>query len=132
MPIRQKIGSAEYPLVLHEGRQNKHIVGTNDFKQYVDKLARKGEYGPSRITISKDSIIGLVEKYHGTGILIKNKNGEWIKKERITIHPDEIGVAVNNLTGDESGTTTFTIHYSKDGFHVVPDYPSRKEQKAKE
>ena len=32
----------------------------------------------------------------------------------------------------EADTTVFTIRYSKDGFHIVPDYPSRKEEKAKQ
>lgn len=29
-------------------------------------------------------------------------------------------------------TTTFTIRYSKKGLHIVPDYPSRKGDKAKQ
>lgn len=131
-PIRQKIGSEEYPLNLHKGRQNKHIPGTHEYKQYVEKLSKKGEFGPSRLTIDEETIKALVEKYHGTGILLKKKDGSWRGVERITVHPDTVGVAVNNLTGAEADTMVFTIRYSKDGYHIVPDYPSRKGDKAKE
>lgn len=130
-PIRQKIGSNQYPLTLHQGRQNKHIPGTHEFVQYSNAFTAKGQFGPSRITVDEDAINALVQKYHGKGILIKSKDGQWRGIERITIHPDKIGVAVNNITGVEADTTTFTIRYSKDGFHVVPDYPSRKGDKAK-
>ena len=70
-------------------------------------------------------------KYHGKGILLKTKDGKWRGIERITNHPQEIGVAVNNLNGVEAATTTFTIRYSKSGYHVVPDYPNRKGEKGK-
>ena len=131
-PIRQKIGSEEYPLKLHKGKQNKHIPGTHEYKQYVERLTQKGEHGPSRLTIDEEAVKALVEKYHGTGILLKRKDDHWREIERITVHPDTVGVAVNNLTGTEADTMVFTIRYSKDGYHVVPDYPSRKGDKAKE
>jgi hypothetical protein len=131
-PIRKKIGSEQYPLTVYQGRQNKHIVGTHEYKQYVVNLTKKGEYGPSRLSIDENAIKLLVEKYHGTGILLKRKDGSWREIERITVHPEKIGVAVNNLTGAEADTTVFTIRYSGDGVHIVPDYPSRKGEKAKE
>ena len=130
--IRAKIGTEQYPLKLHPGRQNKHIPGINEYKQYVTAFEKKGEHGPSRVTIDENSINALVKKYHGTGILLKRKDGAWRGIERITIHPNEIGIAANNLTGVESATTTCTIRYSKDGVHIVPDDPSRKGQKARE
>lgn len=131
LPIRQMIGSDQYPLSPHSGRQNKHIPGTHEFEQYANSLKAKGQFGPSRITITEDDINALVQKYHGKGVLLNTKDGTWRGIERITVHPGVIGVAVNNLTGAEADTTTFTIRYSKDGFHVVPDYPSRKGEKSK-
>lgn len=131
-PIRRKIGTEQYPLTLHQGRQNKHIPGTNEYKQYAANLARKGQYGPPYLTVDSETIRDLVAQYHGTGILVKTKDGKWREIERITMHPDKIGVAVNNLTGKEVDTTTFTIRYSKDGVHIAPDYPSRKGDKATE
>ena len=130
LPLRKMIGSEEYPLKLHYGRQNKHIQGTNEFKQYAANLQKRDKYGPPIITIDVEEVSSLVQQYHGTGILLKDKNGRWRGIERITIHKKNIGVAVNDLTGDEADTSVFTIRYSKEGFHIAPDYPSRKGTKA--
>lgn len=131
LPIRRMIGGEKYPLILFRGRQNPHITGTHEYKQRAASMKSKGKFGPSYITVSEDDIISLVSKYHGTGIILRSDNGSWREIERITIHPGEIGVAVNDLTGVEAKTTVFTIRYSKDGFHIAPDYPSRKGDKAK-
>lgn len=131
-PIRQKIGSDQYPLTIRQGQQNKHILGTHEYEQYAANLAAKGEYGPSRLTIDGTAQEELVGRYHGTGILLRSDDGSWRGIERITVHPEVIGVAVNNRTGMEAETTTFTIRYSKKGLHIVPDYPSRKGDKAKQ
>lgn len=131
-PIRKRIGTEEFPLSLHAGRQNKHVPGTHEYKQYQQQLAAKNEFGPARLTVDETAVRALVDKYHGTGILLKHKDGSWAQKERITMHPDVVGVSVNNITGAEAETTTFTIHYSKKGVHIVPDYPSRKGDKAKQ
>lgn len=125
-PIRNKIGSDQYPLTLHQGRQNKHIPGTNEYSQYIHNLRERGQYGPSRLTVDSETVENLVDRYHGTGILIKNDDGRWTNKERITGHLDDIGVTVNNTTGEELKTSVFTIHYSKKGYHIVPDYADRK------
>ena len=111
--IRKKIGSEEYPLLLHKVRQNKHIPGSHEYIQYAANLAKKGQYGPSRLTIGMDTVEQLVQQYHGTGILLKDKNGKWRGIERITIHPSKVGVAVNNITGAEADTTVFAIRYRK-------------------
>lgn len=131
-PIRAKIGTEQYPLTIHQGRQNKHIPGTNEYKQYTKQFTDNGEFGPARLTIDSERVKILVDRYHGTGILLKRKNGVWNGKELITVYPDVIGVSVNNITGAEAETTVFTIHYSKKGVHIVPSYPSRKGAKAKE
>lgn len=131
LPIRRRIQGGEFPLTIHRGRQNKHIPGTREYEQKVRELSGKGQYGPSRISVDDDAIIELVQRYRGTGILLKSDKGEWRGIERITTHQDAVGVVVNNLTGDEADTTTFTIRYSKKGFHIVPDYPSRKGAKSK-
>jgi hypothetical protein len=123
---------SDYPKTLLAVRQDKHIPGTNEYKQYQKKLTDKKQYGPARLTVDEATVVSLVEKYHATGILLKNKDGSWSQKERITSHPDIVGISVNNLTGVEAETTTFTIHYSKNGVHIVPDYPSRKGYKAKQ
>lgn len=131
LPIRRRIQGGEFPLEIYRGRQNKHIPGTREYEQKVRVLSGQGQYGPSRISVDDDAIIELVQRYRGTGILLKSDRGEWRGIERITTNQDVVGVVVNNLTGDEADTTTFTIRYSKKGFHIVPDYPSRKGAKSK-
>lgn len=130
-PIREEIGGSKYPLTVLQGRQDKHIQETKAYAQYQENLKKKGEYGPSYLTIDADAIKTLVDQYHGKGILLRDKAGNWRGIERITMHPDPVGVAVNNITGAEAVTTTFTIRYSQDGVHIVPDYPSRKGDKAR-
>lgn len=132
LPIRKRIGSEQYPLKIHKGRQNKHIPGTNEFKQYQKHFADIGEYGPARLVIDSETAQKLIDHYHGSGILLRRKDGTWNEKELITVYPDVIGISVNNLTGAEVDTTVFTIHYSKKGTHIVPSYPSKKGAKAKE
>ena len=108
-PLRNKIlAGKEYPSVIESGQQRKHIQGTLEYAQ------------------------SLVDKYRGTGILPRAKDGRWLKTEIITVHPDIIGVAVNNRTGAEADTMVFKIHYGKKGTHIVPDYPSKKGAKARE
>lgn len=81
------------------------------------------------MTITLDESQALI-KYHGTGILPRSRDGEWSHQEWITIHPEEIGIVVNDRTGVEVATTTFKIHYGQKGTHIVPDYPSRKGMKS--
>lgn len=131
LPIQKRIQSGEFPLAIHEGRQNKHIEGTKEYVQYVERMHRDGKYGPSRITISTDDVHALVGTYKGTGILRRDRHGRWRNSELVTVHPDEIGVAVNDRTGTETDTPAFCIHYSKDGVHITPDYPSKNGVKCK-
>lgn len=126
-PIRDKIlAGKEYPATIESGQQRKHVPGTLEYSQYVAHYTKIGEFGPSRLTITEADAQALVYKYRGTGILPRGKTGNWLETEIITIHPDKVGVAVNNKTGAEADTTVFKIHYGKRGTHVVPDYPSKK------
>lgn len=132
-PMREMINSGSVPLEILTGQQRKHIPGTLEYNQYVAKLSKSGQYGPSRLTISEADAQALVDKYHGTGILERNgKTGEWRNVEIITVHPDSVGIAVDNRTGAEADTMVFKIHYGKRGTHIVPDYPSKKGAKARE
>lgn len=119
------IKSDQQPKDILRGQQNKHIPGTHEYDQYVDKLKAKGQHGPSRLTITQDEAAELVKQYAGTGKALFGKNG-WTNKELILTNDRVIGVAVDNLTGKEAETTVFKIHYGKKGVHIVPDYPSKK------
>ena len=89
-------------------------------------MRKKGEYGPSYITVSDNEIISLVEKYSGTGIIKYNNRGEWNHQEIIVTNDKIIGVVVDNRNGNFAETPVFKIHYAKDGIHIVPDYPSKR------
>lgn len=109
-------------------RQKIHRKGTEMYENRKAALEIKGKHGPSYITISDEEIITLVNRFKGTGI-IRTKNGKWNNQEVIVTNETVIGVAVNDMTGKEAKTTVFKIHYSKNGIHIVPDYPSKKKVK---
>ena len=132
LPIRKKIQRGDIPSNIETGQQRKHIPGTLEYQQYVEKLSKKNEFGPSRITITDEELDAIAQKFKGTGILKgKYVNGSWIGTETITINEKAIGTVVNNVTGAESETSVFKIHYGTRGIHIVPDYPSKKGAKAK-
>ena len=64
-------------------------------------------------------MFALVKKYAGTGVIKRDKNGMWTGKEFI-ITDEIIGYDVSYIDGAETPTNAFTIHYSKDGVHIVP------------
>lgn len=111
-------------------RQAIHRQGTKMFLQRAAELAAKKEYGPGYITISDDEIIALVEKFKGSGEVRYDSKGEWNHQEVILDNDIEVGIVVNNKTGKAVPTTVFKIHYSKDGIHIAPDYPSKKKRRA--
>jgi hypothetical protein len=100
--------------------QNRHIIGTDGYNQYVISQKNKGEYGPSIIYGGIWEAQALVDKYAGTGIA-NIKKGIWTRTEDIETD-SVIGVVVNNLNGVEQLTANFKIHYADDGTHIVPDY----------
>lgn len=107
-------------------RQDIHRQGT---KMYYDRkaaLAAKNQYGPAYLTISDTEILELVNKYKGKGTIWLDKNLQWNNQELIVTNNKIVGVCVNNLTGKSVATSVFKIHYSQQGFHIVPDYPSKK------
>lgn len=124
--IRKHIKSDKQPKSLDIGQQNKHIPGTNEYKQYEKKFTQKGQHGPSRISLKVEELQELVNKHAGAGEIRLNYKGEWDNREIIFDNDKIIGKAVNNKTGVEAETAIFKIHYSKKGVHIVPDYPSKK------
>lgn len=106
--ISKAIRSGKVELKINNGKQGKHIKSHNNFIE-----------GRSYITISADEVQELVNACAGTGTLIRTKSGKWSKQEIVTSN-DFIGYDVNELTGIETATKTFKIHYSNKGTHIVP------------
>lgn len=106
--VREYIKSGQQPLNIEVGKQGKHML---DHPNYID--------GRSYLTISVEEAQKLINQYAGTGDIVQTKNGDWAKKESIA-HNKEIGVCINNITGEKTSTNKFKIHYSKKGTHIVP------------
>lgn len=66
----------------------------------------------------------LVDKYGGKGIPLRDKNGNWLHKEKFD-DSSVIGKHVDKYTGVKTETNKGMIVYSKTGTHVYP----RKEKK---
>ncbi|MFL8713126.1 polymorphic toxin type 50 domain-containing protein [Clostridioides sp. GD02377] len=106
--IKEDIKKGNYNLNIHDGKQGKHLKGHNN---YIE--------GRSYLTITKEEAQELINRHAGNGIIKFNRSGEWDKKELIEIDKN-IGVNVNNITGEKTLTNKFKIHYSKTGTHIVP------------
>lgn len=107
-------------------RQKVHRQGTKEYYDRQNYLKSKKKYGPGYVTISDDEIIELVKQYKGKGDIRLTKKGEWDNEEVIITNDKIVGVVVNDMTGKSVPTSVFKIHYSNDGIHIVPDYPSKK------
>jgi len=106
--LQSRIQSDEYNKTVIMDKQNQHIPGA---KEYVA--------GKSYITIAPEEIQDMVTKYAGTGTILRDSNGKW-KSQEVIHAPKNIGVSINNMTGVETPTSYFKIHYRKTGVHIVP------------
>ncbi len=104
--IQNSIKTGKIPTNVLLGKQDKHIVGTNN---YIE--------GRSYIYPDVD-IQALVDEYAGTGELKRDSNQKWTHKELINADR-KIGVNITT-EGIRTETSEFMIHYSKKGVHIVP------------
>ena len=101
-------------LEIEISKQNKHLENTNEYKVSLSNGQQK-----SIITVSLDSLKGYV----GTGQQVgKTEIGLPGSKERVNFNKN-IGIYIDPVTGDQTPTTMGIIHYSKNGYHVVPAKP---------
>lgn len=94
---------------IHDGRQNKHIEGTNNFKQQ-----KANGKNPSILTENPNK---LLKEGAGKGIS-RGRNKEVIDYGKI------IGKYYDRETGRYYNTSRATIHYDNNGnAHIVPAMP---------
>ncbi len=95
---------------IHWDKQNKHIVGKHNYQEGKSIFEHKD--APD-----------LLKKYAGTGT---PKRGEMGKSgyQEVVDFKEHIGMWRNKV--ESSATTKGTIHYSKDGAHIVPEHPDAK------
>ncbi|WP_081732745.1 polymorphic toxin type 50 domain-containing protein [Blautia producta] len=106
--LKAKIQSDVTNKLIESGKQGKHIIGHNNYVK-----------GRSYLTVSLEEAQRLVYKYAGTGELKRDRFGKWTNKEFVSAEKD-VGVVVDPQTGEEFVTSRFSIHYSKNGTHIVP------------
>lgn len=106
--LRKKLRSDDTLKVIESGKQGKHIKDHNNFIE-----------GNSYLTVSEKEAQELVNKYAGTGDVKRDSKGRWTNKEFVTADK-KIGVVVDRESGKETSTARFSIHYSKNGVHIVP------------
>jgi filamentous hemagglutinin len=113
--IRNFAEGTEPNLVVNLNQQNKHIVGTNEYKTASQITQR------SPLASDIDPQV-LVNQYAGTGQAANKVSlGQPGSVERITTN-QTIGIYYEN--GVAVGpTTNFTIRYGKDGVHIIPARP---------
>lgn len=110
--VRRKLGTDELPLTIQADKQGKHIKGHKNFTD--DKSYLAVDTVEEGIKLSQE----IVEKYHGKGKLIYNKNKENIKEK---VETDKtVGYVFSKQSNKWVSTKAVTIHYSKSGTHIVP------------
>ena len=111
--IRDSITSGKQPLEIEEGKQGKHILEHNNYT-----------HGRSYITVSQNEAQDIIKSHAGKGDIKLNRKKEFANKE--TINTDRVmGVNVNNQSSFKTLTSKGTIHYSKNGTHLVPTSRAR-------
>lgn len=110
--VRRKLGTDELPLTIQADKQGKHIKGHKNFTD--DKSYLAVDTVEEGIKLSQ----AIVEKYHGTGIINYNKTKENIKEK---VETDKtVGYVFSKQSNKWVATKAVTIHYSKNGTHIVP------------
>lgn len=81
----------------------------------------KSHHTPGRSYLDGDLDFAqkLVDELSGTGNPVIGDSGEWLRMERVEASED-IGVLVDNDTGQEKRTNKAMIRYSKTGTHIHP------------
>lgn len=102
-------------LTLNRGLQDKHIEGTNNYKQEISKGKT-----PSKILADNDEIEKMIQQYAGTGRIIRKKSDKSFNNKEFVIIEELLGIDVDEDTKVETETHNFIIHYAKDGTHIIP------------
>ena len=109
--LSQAIADGRVNTRVHKGHQDKHIPGTQNYKQ---EIANGRE--PSILTTDAAA---LIKEHAGKGVPVIRK-GKWMQVEKFT-HKKNIGTYNNRRKKQSYSTNIGRIHYSNKGAHVVPD-----------
>ena len=113
--MNEKSGSVKSNYKIELSKQNKHVVGSSNYKP---------ELGKSLFTNKNPQ--KLLDNYSGKGQSVNNLSfGEAGYKEKVDFGVN-IGTYINKDGTIGVPTTNGTIHYSKNGAHIVPAKPNFK------
>ncbi len=105
--LTNEILSGKYSLIVHEGKQLKHIKNSNNYTS-----------NKSYLTIDFSQIQDIVNKNAGHGKIAQIGNGIIGNKEIVELDTN-VGF-VKDIFGEWQPTNRVKIHYSKKGVHIVP------------
>jgi hypothetical protein len=110
------------PNTVRASAQRKHVPGTPEYERKAEQVRRAGTYpAPSALTVGEGDVQGLVNELAGTGKVRTTHSGQWSGRE-VCDAGRPIGYIVTE-DGTRVPTSSFTIHYSKSGVHIVPARP---------
>ena len=92
LPIRKQIRSESEKLIVNPGKQARHIKNSEG---YV--------LGRSYITVSNAELQDIVNRYAGTGEIVRSSKGKFMNREIITVDR-EIGISIDPQTQEETPT----------------------------
>lgn len=101
---KAKLDPGNYLMPMNIEKQNKHIIGTKEYKE---------ELGKSIITVN----INYLDSYYRENvknIKIKEDHKAIFKFDKV------IGYTINPTTKEKTYTKYVKIHYSTTGYHMVP------------
>ncbi|HSX04019.1 MAG TPA: polymorphic toxin type 50 domain-containing protein [Rhabdochlamydiaceae bacterium] len=101
-------------LKIHEGKQGKHIEKHKNF-----------ESERNRSILEHNNPERLIKKFAGTGQRAFGEIPGAPGHKEIVNFNEFIGYAVYRETGERVATSWGTIHYAKDGLHIVPTFPPK-------
>jgi len=114
---KRKILDGTYPTKVVAGRQRKHILGTREFAQNLQKMQNQEPKSRPAILIADAKT--LVDKFKGTGYIYMHPSSAEYPREEINAGY-VIGKSWYKKGNKYIDTSEFEIIYSKDGVHVIP------------
>lgn len=105
--ITSAVNNGDISLKINSEMQGKHMVDSDNYNSIEKK---------SYFTISEEELQIIIDRYHGTGTVMVNRN----QIKEIIVVPDNIGVSYDYDGNPHGPTNKLTVHYSKNRTHAVP------------
>ena len=117
----QRLPEGDYNLTVRRQVQNRHIEGTEEYKNYVKQIKAQGKsFLPSKLSPNVN-VQEIVNEFHGKGIYAPHPD---IKQRRERVNTGRvIGQYWDYKIGGLVDTTWLMIVYSSKGTHVYPIHP---------